>query len=115
LRFGGFDRSLRIAYNDIDLCFRLRRKGYRVVLTPFAAVTHVECASRERMPPLADEVIFRARWSETELSNDPYLAPVVRSLGERFALKGGISSRAETDGAKEFQLVDRGPAERSGQ
>lgn len=100
LSFGGFDRSLRVAYNDIDLCFRLRRKGYRIVFTPFAALMHHECASRERMPPLADEVIFRARWTGTELDGDRYLAPVLRSLGLRFALKGGIASRSEIDGGR---------------
>jgi GT2 family glycosyltransferase len=36
----------RIAYNDIDLCLRARKAGFRVVWTPFARLTHHESASR---------------------------------------------------------------------
>jgi O-antigen biosynthesis protein len=36
----------RVAYNDIDLCLRARKAGYRVVWTPFATLIHHESASR---------------------------------------------------------------------
>ena len=31
---GGFDESLAVAFNDVDLCLRIREAGWRVVWTP---------------------------------------------------------------------------------
>jgi hypothetical protein len=42
---GGFDTQFAVAYNDVDLCLRLRERGYRVVLAPLARLVHVEAAS----------------------------------------------------------------------
>ena len=42
---GGFDESFAVAYNDVDLCLRLRRAGWRVVFTPDAVLCHQETAS----------------------------------------------------------------------
>jgi GT2 family glycosyltransferase len=72
---GGFDEGLRIAFNDIDLCMRLRRAGYRVVYTPLAEVIHDESASRGRMHPLEDEAHFAARWGSGDALLDPFLNP----------------------------------------
>jgi GT2 family glycosyltransferase len=44
---GGFDEvNLQVGFNDIDLCLRLRKSGYRVLWTPFAELFHVESVSR---------------------------------------------------------------------
>jgi GT2 family glycosyltransferase len=44
---GGFDEiNLQVGCNDIDLCLRLRKLGYRVVWTPFAELFHLESVSR---------------------------------------------------------------------
>jgi len=44
---GGFnDNQLQIAYNDIDLCLKARKLGYRTVWTPYAELIHFESASR---------------------------------------------------------------------
>jgi GT2 family glycosyltransferase len=44
---GGFDEiNLQVGFNDIDLCLRLRKFGYRVVWTPFAELFHLESVSR---------------------------------------------------------------------
>lgn len=43
----GFDETaFPIAYNDVDLCIRARRAGFRTVWTPFATLIHHESASR---------------------------------------------------------------------
>lgn len=44
---GGLDeRNLTVTFNDVDLCLRLRARGYRVIWTPHAALFHLEGVSR---------------------------------------------------------------------
>jgi len=42
----GFNESLPITYNDVDLCLKARARGYLVVYTPFAALYHYEGVSK---------------------------------------------------------------------
>ncbi|WP_156748463.1 glycosyltransferase, partial [Mycobacterium sp. E3198] len=42
----GFDESLAVAFNDVDLCLRLSQKGYRNVWTPNAELYHHESLTR---------------------------------------------------------------------
>lgn len=44
-RVGGFDEAFRMYSEDIDLCWRLRRHGWRTGWTPAAEVVHYESAS----------------------------------------------------------------------
>ncbi len=37
---GGFDERYFLYYEDVDLCWRLRRRGWRVLLQPSATVVH---------------------------------------------------------------------------
>lgn len=46
VRAGGMDEELPVACNDLDLCLRIRKMGYRNILTPFAELWHAESASR---------------------------------------------------------------------
>jgi O-antigen biosynthesis protein len=79
---GGMDQnSLAIAYNDVDLCMRIRRKGYRVVFTPFARLYHLESASRgsdqdptRRSRLDREKGVMRERWGD-DLVTDPYYSP----------------------------------------
>ena len=79
---GGFDaRDLKIAYNDVDLCLRLRRAGYRNLWTPFARLIHHESKSRgaedtpEKAARLREEArVMQARWAP-ELKADPHYGP----------------------------------------
>ena len=48
LAVGGFDEELAVAYNDVDLCLRLRKAGRRIVWTPAASLRHKEGASLRR-------------------------------------------------------------------
>ena len=43
---GGFDENLPVAYNDVDLCFRLYENGYYNVLRNDVMLYHYEFASR---------------------------------------------------------------------
>ena len=79
---GGFDEQhLAVDFNDIDLCLRIRRAGYRVVWTPHAELVHHESASRGQRRPADQQARFEQetatlhqRWS-AELRRDPHYNP----------------------------------------
>ncbi|HEX8232966.1 MAG TPA: glycosyltransferase family 2 protein [Caulobacteraceae bacterium] len=89
---GGFDEALAVAFNDVDLCLKLRRAGYRNLWTPHARLIHAESATRgsdrspERAAAFAEEARqMRERWGEA-LTNDPYHSPNLSLEDESFAL-----------------------------
>jgi len=72
---GGFDENLAVAFGDVDLCLRLREKGYSVVYTPHAVLHHLESATRKWLHPMTDEDYVRKRWGMLLLQGDPYYNP----------------------------------------
>jgi GT2 family glycosyltransferase len=72
---GGFDERLRVAFNDVDLCLRLRQRGYRIVYTPYAELVHAESASRGALHPAEDEAFFIRRWGSPGDFEDPFYNP----------------------------------------
>lgn len=72
---GGFDERLRVAFNDVDLCLRLRQHGYRIVYTPYAELMHAESASRGGLHPDEDEARFIHRWGRRQEFDDPFYSP----------------------------------------
>ena len=78
---GGFDETLAVAYNDVDLCLRLGARGFRNVWTPYAELYHFESVSRgddlhgANLPRfLAESQAMRDRW-RGQLDADPYYNP----------------------------------------
>lgn len=79
---GGMNaRSLAVAFNDVDLCMKLRLRGRRLLWTPVARLIHHESMTRgaddlpENRPRLATEITYMRRaWGE-QLRNDPYFNP----------------------------------------
>jgi len=69
-RVGGFDEvSLKVAFNDVDYCLRLRHAGYRTVYDPFCVLYHFESKSRGHDVSEAKQArhrfeasAFRTRW-----------------------------------------------------
>jgi GT2 family glycosyltransferase len=62
---GGFDAlNFPVNFNDVDYCLKLRAKGFRVVQTPHAKLTHRESASRGK-----DHAPDRALRTQRELRN----------------------------------------------
>lgn len=44
---GGFDEvDLQVAFNDVDLCLKVRQQGYRIIWTPSSVAEHRESLSR---------------------------------------------------------------------
>ena len=77
---GGFDEiNLAVAYNDIDLCLRLKQLGYLIVYTPYAELYHHESLSRgfEDSPEkqarfLSEARYIREKWGNLIDEGDPY-------------------------------------------
>jgi glycosyltransferase involved in cell wall biosynthesis len=79
----GFDESLAVAFNDVDLCLRLSRKGYHNIWTPNAELYHHESLTRgldttpaKRRRFEAEVDAMRERWGDM-LLNDPYYHPAL--------------------------------------
>ncbi|MDR1936621.1 MAG: glycosyltransferase, partial [Candidatus Accumulibacter sp.] len=80
---GGLDEeTFRVNFNDIDLCLKVRQRGYRVVWTPFATLLHHGSATRiqdaqdpAKIAALQEEYnAFYVRWRR-ELADDPAWNP----------------------------------------
>jgi GT2 family glycosyltransferase len=90
---GGFDAvNLPVAFNDLDLCLRIRQKGYRIVWTPYAELYHWESLTRatdrspEEIARFKGETRYLAeRWSAV-LAHDPYYNPNLTLQREDFSL-----------------------------
>jgi GT2 family glycosyltransferase len=72
---GGFDERLQVALNDVDLCLRLRARGYRIVYTPFAVLYHHESGTRGRLHPPQEEELVWSIWGDLIRRGDPYYNP----------------------------------------
>jgi len=72
---GGFDERFAISFNDVDLCLRIRERGYRIVYNPHVWLEHDESASRGRLHPDVDIAKFRERWGTEYTLSDPYINP----------------------------------------
>ncbi|MCI0636567.1 MAG: glycosyltransferase family 2 protein, partial [Actinobacteria bacterium] len=69
----GLDERFAVAYNDVDFCLRLRKRGLLLVYTPYAVLFHQESSSRGYgKQPRADDDLLEKRWLRT-LEPDPYL------------------------------------------
>lgn len=90
---GGFKEScLSVAFNDVDLCLRIGKAGYRVVYTPYAELYHYESLSRgyENTPSKfrrfeKETSYMKENWLEL-LNNDPCYNPNLTLLSEDFSL-----------------------------
>jgi GT2 family glycosyltransferase len=71
-QLGGFDPDFPVNYNDIDLCLRARRAGYRVICEPAAVLRHDECQTRVGGTNYDERKRFRNRWGSDLAAGDPF-------------------------------------------
>src|SRR5690606_4552276 len=79
MRAGGLDEArFPVAFNDVDLCLRLREAGENVVWVPFAQLIHAESASRGKEDTASkiarshrEKQQFLQIWMQSE-HHDPY-------------------------------------------
>ncbi len=77
---GGFDEKLAVALNDVDLCLKVRRGGYKIMFNPNARLFHYESKSRgseeetkEKQDRFNREIAyFQEKWQEEIDRGDPY-------------------------------------------
>ena len=75
---GGLDEAYPSAFNDVDLCLRVREAGYSVVFAPEAVLHHRELqtygshyAAERASFRNADVARMRTRWREV-IAEDPF-------------------------------------------
>lgn len=86
------EAELKVAFNDVDFCLRLREAGLRNVWTPYAELFHHESATRgedtnpEKQQRFAGEVRYMMeRWGDA-LTHDPAYNPNLTLVHEDFSL-----------------------------
>jgi GT2 family glycosyltransferase len=68
------DDVFKIAYNDVDMCIKAIRKGYKNIYTPYAKLYHFESVTKE-VHRLEGEIEAAVeRWSDL-IEHDPYYNP----------------------------------------
>ena len=91
---GGFDENCAYAFNDVDLCLRMREKGYLIIYTPYAEFYHHESLSRgyedtpEKQVRFSKEIeYFQRKWKEVLAKGDPYYNPNLTLEREDFSIR----------------------------
>ncbi|MBS7622427.1 glycosyltransferase family 2 protein [Candidatus Bathyarchaeota archaeon] len=73
---GLFDEKFRAYYEDVDLCWRVWLRGYRVIVVPGSVVYHAESSVLRRMPAFSSYHMSKNR-----------LATLIRNYGRGNLLK----------------------------
>jgi hypothetical protein len=90
---GGLNETdLAVAFNDIDLCLKIRQAGLKVIYTPWALLYHHESVSRgyedtaERQRRFGGEGAYMKKaWSKW-IAHDPAYNPNLTLLDHDFSL-----------------------------
>lgn len=78
---GGLNEDLEVAYNDIDFCLELVKKGYYNVFVPMVELYHYESKSRgldltpEKKKRFDGEQAYMYKKWKNEIANDPFYNP----------------------------------------
>ena len=75
---GGFTEELAVAFNDMDLCLKVRKNGYLIVYDPYAKLYHMESKTRgaedskEKVRRFQTEIEYmRCHWIDILKNGDP--------------------------------------------
>lgn len=90
----GLDENFKVAFNDIDLCMRIREKEYLIVFTPYAELYHYESKTRgledskEKQERFQKEVLlFHKKWNDFIQKGDSYYNPNFSLDRDDFTIK----------------------------
>ena len=92
-KVGGLNEvQLKVAFNDVDLCLKIRAQGYWIVWTPHAELYHHESVSRgadltmRKYLRLQREIRYMQTQWATQLAADPFYHPHLTIQFEDFSL-----------------------------
>jgi len=92
-KVGGLNEvQLKVAFNDVDLCLKIRAQGYWIVWTPHAELYHHESVSRgadltmRKYLRLQREIRYMQTHWATQLAADPFYHPHLTIQFEDFSL-----------------------------
>jgi len=78
-KVGGFTEKLSVAFNDVDLCLKIRGENYLIVYNPYVQLYHFESKSRGaedskgKVRRFQREIEYmRTRWEAVLKQGDPY-------------------------------------------
>ena len=78
-KVGGFSEELSVAYNDVDLCLKLRQLELLNVFNPFCELYHYDTNGKHQNTDAKtynkEKQIFLSRWEKTIDEGDPYYNP----------------------------------------
>ena len=74
---GGFSEALPVNFNDVDLCYKVRRSGQRIVVVRHCELFHFESRTRERIVDDWERIAVQRRWGVPRI--DPYVPRRKRS------------------------------------
>lgn len=93
LKVGGLnEKDLKVAFNDVDFCLKVRQAGYRNLWTPYAELYHHESISRghedtkEKKDRFKTEVNYMVTIWGGILTQDPFYNPHLTTEKEDFSI-----------------------------
>lgn len=76
---GGFTEKLSVAFNDVDLCLKVREKNHLIVYDPYVQLYHMESKTRgaedneAKVRRFQEEIEYmRCQWIDILKKGDPY-------------------------------------------
>ena len=91
----GLTETLTVAFNDVDLCLKVRKAGYYIVYDPYVEAYHYESKSRgqedseEKVRRFQTEIEYmRTEWNDILRYGDPYYNPNFSRVKNDYSLNG---------------------------
>lgn len=94
-KVGGLTEQLSVAFNDVDLCLKVRKAGYLVVYDPFVEAYHYESKSRGqedtkvKLRRFQTEIEYmRTEWNDIMRYGDPCYNPNFTNIRTDYSING---------------------------
>lgn len=78
---GGFDEKYILALSDVEICLRIRKKGFRNLYTPHARLIHDEGQTRSGYIPAEDLIRGYLDVKQSVINGDPFYNPNLSYAG----------------------------------
>ena len=58
---GVFDEQFFVYFEEVDLCLRVKRRGYRIVYFPGASIVHLQGKSSQQNIPVSSKYLWESK------------------------------------------------------